>query len=52
MLTVPALYERYEDFIDKNVKMVCKKLQQLYVKFDGECVGRIRKWILEKQKLS
>ncbi|KAG8649395.1 reticulon-like protein B12 isoform X2 [Manihot esculenta] len=48
ILTIPALYERYEDIIDKYVKMVCKKSQQLYVKFNVEC---IRKWILEKQKL-
>ncbi|XP_050214350.1 reticulon-like protein B12 [Mercurialis annua] len=52
VLTIPALYERYEDFIDNYVKMVCKKSQQLYVKFDIECIGRIKKWILEKQKLS
>lgn len=52
ILTIPALYEKYEDFVDKYVKMVCKKSQQLYVKFDVECIGRIRKWILEKQKLS
>ncbi|KAF2306347.1 hypothetical protein GH714_016867 [Hevea brasiliensis] len=52
ILTIPALYERYQDFIDKYVDTVCKKSQQLYVKFDMQCIGRIRKWILEKQKLS
>ncbi|EEF34498.1 reticulon-like protein B12 [Ricinus communis] len=51
-LTIPALYERHEDFIDKYVKMGYEKSQQLYVNFDVECIGRIRKWILEKQKLS
>ncbi|KDP24498.1 hypothetical protein JCGZ_25062 [Jatropha curcas] len=52
MLTIPALYEKHEDCIDDYVKMVCEKTQQLYATFDVECIGRIRKWILEKQKLS
>ncbi|KAJ9180614.1 hypothetical protein P3X46_008832 [Hevea brasiliensis] len=48
ILTIPALYERYEGIIDKYAMMVYEKSKQLYVKFDVEC---IRKWILEKQKL-
>lgn len=51
ILTIPALYERYEDFIDKYVKAMCKKSQQLYAKFDVECIGTTQKWVLEKQKL-
>ncbi|XP_065854575.1 reticulon-like protein B12 [Euphorbia lathyris] len=54
ILTVPAVYERYENLIDECVKMVWKKSEQLYVKIDVECIGRIRKWsaALEKHKLS
>ncbi|PSS32668.1 Reticulon-like protein [Actinidia chinensis var. chinensis] len=51
-LTIPALYEKYEDYIDRYVLMGCRKLQQLYVEFDVVCLGKVRKWILEKKKLS
>ncbi|KAB5519959.1 hypothetical protein DKX38_024278 [Salix brachista] len=52
VLTIPALYERYEDYLDRYVEMVFKKSHQLYMKFDAECTGRVQKWILERQKLS
>ncbi|XVE97020.1 hypothetical protein REPUB_Repub02eG0274500 [Reevesia pubescens] len=52
VLTVPALYERYEDYIDSYVIIGYRKMQQLYVKFDSKFINRIRKWILERQKLS
>ncbi|KAJ6778213.1 RETICULON-LIKE PROTEIN B12 [Salix koriyanagi] len=52
VLTIPALYERYEDYLDRYAEMVFKKSQQLYLKFDAECTGRVQKWILERQKLS
>ncbi|KAE8692427.1 Reticulon-like protein B12 [Hibiscus syriacus] len=52
VLTVPALYERYEDYIDSFTILGCRKMQQLYVKFDSKFVNRFRKWILERQKLS
>ncbi|XP_022775626.1 reticulon-like protein B12 [Durio zibethinus] len=52
ILTVPSLYERYKDYIDSYVINGCGKMQQLYVEFDSKFVNRIRKWILEKQKLS
>ncbi|KAA8516333.1 hypothetical protein F0562_016626 [Nyssa sinensis] len=52
VLTIPALYEKFEDHIDRYVLMGYKKLQQLYVRFDVECVSKVRKWILEKKKLS
>ncbi|KAJ6750245.1 hypothetical protein OIU85_000843 [Salix viminalis] len=52
VLTIPALYERYEDYLDRYAEMVFKKSHQLYLKFDAECTGRVRKWILERQKLS
>ena len=52
ILTVPALYERYEDYIDLYVIIGCRKMQQLYVEFDSKFVNRIGKWILERQKLS
>ncbi|KAH9736319.1 reticulon-like protein B12 [Citrus sinensis] len=52
VLTLPALYERYEDHIDKYAILGYRKLRQLYVKIDKEFVSKVRKWILEKQKLS
>lgn len=52
VLTLPALYERYEDHIDKYAILGYQKLRQLYVKIDKEFVSKVRKWILEKQKLS
>ncbi|XP_044473667.1 reticulon-like protein B12 isoform X2 [Mangifera indica] len=52
ILTVPALYERYEDCIDKCVITSYRKLQELYVKFDAKIVCKVRKWVLEKKKLS
>ncbi|XP_059667909.1 reticulon-like protein B12 [Cornus florida] len=52
VLTIPALYEKFEDHIDRYVLMGYRNLQQLYVRFDEECVGKVRRWILEKKKLS
>jgi len=52
ILTIPALYEKFEDDIDMYILMGCRELQQLYVKFDVEYLGRVRKLIFEKQKLS
>ncbi|CBI30438.3 hypothetical protein AAG906_036380 [Vitis piasezkii] len=52
VLTVPALYERYEDYIDRYVMMGYRKLQLLYMKLDEECISKVQKWILEKRKLS
>ncbi|KAL6987724.1 hypothetical protein U1Q18_013472 [Sarracenia purpurea var. burkii] len=52
VLTIPALYEKHEDYIDRYVLTGCDKLQQFYVNFDIECLGRVRKWILENKKLS
>ena len=52
ILTVPALYESFEDHIDKYVILGYKNLHQLYVKLDKEYVSRVQKWILEKKKLS
>lgn len=52
VLTIPALYEKFEDHIDKYGIASCRKLQQLYVKLDQEYIRRVQKWILEKKKLS
>lgn len=52
VLTVPGLYERYEDYIDRYVMMGYRKLQLLYMKLDEECISKVQKWILEKRKLS
>lgn len=52
VLTIPVLYERYEDYLDRYAEMVFKKSHQLYLKVDVECIGRVQNWILERQKLS
>ncbi|XP_009358829.1 reticulon-like protein B12 [Pyrus x bretschneideri] len=52
VLTVPALYERCEDYVDKYVMMGYRKLLQLYVKLDYEYVNRFQHEDLEKKKLS
>ncbi|XP_041023570.1 reticulon-like protein B12 isoform X2 [Juglans microcarpa x Juglans regia] len=52
ILTIPALYEKFEDHIDKYGIVSCRKLQQLYVKLDQDYIRRVQKWILEKKKLS
>ncbi|KAG2690751.1 hypothetical protein I3843_09G200900 [Carya illinoinensis] len=52
ILTIPALYEKFEDHIDKYGILSCRKLQQLYVKLYQDYIRRVQKWILEKKKLS
>ncbi|GKV05962.1 hypothetical protein SLEP1_g17908 [Rubroshorea leprosula] len=52
VLTVPALYERHEDSVDSYCLLGYMKMQQLYVKFDRNCVNRVRNRILETKKLS
>ncbi|KAI3447749.1 hypothetical protein Pfo_004414 [Paulownia fortunei] len=52
VLTIPALYERYENHVDAYALMGYRKVQQLYVRFDQECITKVHKWILEKKKLS
>lgn len=51
VLSVPAIYERYEAQIDAFAVMGCRKVQQLYVRLDQDYIARIHKWILEKKKL-
>lgn len=52
VLTVPASYERYEKHVDSVLLKGNMKLKQLYIRFDEECIKKVRKWILEKNKLS
>ncbi|KAL3536479.1 hypothetical protein ACH5RR_004940 [Cinchona calisaya] len=52
LLTVPAIYERYEDHIDRYAILGYKRLRMLYDRFDAECIGRIQTSIFEKKKLS
>ena len=52
VLIVPALYEQYEDNIDRYSMMSCRKFRLLYMKLDEECISKVQKWILEKRKLS
>ncbi|XP_010427079.1 PREDICTED: reticulon-like protein B12 isoform X2 [Camelina sativa] len=34
VLTVPAFYERYEDYIDGSVMFICNKAKELYLRFE------------------
>lgn len=52
VLTVPALYERYEDQIDKYVLLGYRKLMQLYVIINQEYICKVKHWIMEKQNVS
>lgn len=52
LLTVPALYEKYEDQIDRYMILTYRESRRLYVRFDEGCLSKIRKLILEKRKLS
>ncbi|PIA54454.1 hypothetical protein AQUCO_00900772v1 [Aquilegia coerulea] len=52
LLTVPALYEKYEDQVDRYVILGYRELQRLYVILDQRCLNKIRSLILEKRKLS
>lgn len=52
VLTVPALYEKYEHFIDGYGLTSYKKLKMFYCQFDRVCISRVQSWILEKKKLS
>ncbi|XP_031094080.1 reticulon-like protein B12 [Ipomoea triloba] len=51
VLTVPVLYEKYEEHIDRYAVMTYRKLLDLYLKFDEECISKTRNWIAEKKKL-
>ncbi|KAL5709262.1 hypothetical protein ACHQM5_019972 [Ranunculus cassubicifolius] len=52
LLTLPVLYEKYEDQIDIFVIITCRELQRLYIRFDEMFLSKIRNLILKKQKLS
>ncbi|XP_016899688.1 reticulon-like protein B12 isoform X2 [Cucumis melo] len=52
VLTIPALYEKYEDYVDKHAILMYRKLYQFYVKLDEMRVLTYQQWILEKEKLS
>ncbi|OIT01067.1 PREDICTED: reticulon-like protein B12 [Nicotiana attenuata] len=52
VLTVPALYEKYEDQVDACILIAYRKLRHFYYKFDAVCVSKVQRLILEKEKLS
>ncbi|XP_021759211.1 reticulon-like protein B12 [Chenopodium quinoa] len=47
LLTIPALYERYDDQIDKYMMSAYRSVQRIRVNFDY-CITMIRKMDLEK----
>ncbi|KAI3788559.1 hypothetical protein L2E82_01329 [Cichorium intybus] len=52
VLMVPVAYERYEENVDSILVKGNMKLKELYIRFDEECIKKVSKWILEKNKLS
>ncbi|CAN1134997.1 Reticulon-like protein B12 [Linum perenne] len=52
ILTVPVLYERYGDDVDRFVKRTGYKIQKLYYKFDADVICRAKNICVQKQKLS
>ncbi|KAL0919675.1 hypothetical protein M5K25_011788 [Dendrobium thyrsiflorum] len=52
VLTIPVLYEKYEDVIDKFLLLAYVKLKLLCKKLDEDCLRKVKKWILENRKLS
>lgn len=52
VLTVPAIYERYEDYIDMYILKGYRKLCLLHLKINEQYVNKVHNWILEKKKLS
>ncbi|KAK1312683.1 Reticulon-like protein B12 [Acorus calamus] len=52
VLTVPMLYEKYEDHIDRYTMVAYTEARQLYARLDEEVLSKVRKYILEKRKLS
>lgn len=52
LLTVPAIYERYEDQIDRYAILGYKRLRMLYDRLDRECISRIQSLVSENKKLS
>lgn len=34
VMTVPAFYERYEDYIDGSIELICNKARELYLRFE------------------
>ncbi|XP_047164062.1 reticulon-like protein B12 [Vigna umbellata] len=52
VLTAPAIYERYEEYIDMYILKGYRKLCFLHVKINEKYVRRVHNWILEKKKLS
>ncbi|KAD3338664.1 hypothetical protein R6Q59_016777 [Mikania micrantha] len=52
VLTVPVAYERYESHVDSSLMKGNVKFKKLYIRFDEEFIKNVKKWILEKNKLS
>lgn len=52
IFTIPALYEKYEEHVDKWIVITYSIPLQLYVKLDEQYFSMIHRLILEKRKLS
>lgn len=52
LVTVPAIYEKYEDQIGRYAFSGYKTWGILYERFDKQCINRALSLILEKNKVS
>ncbi|KAJ0987853.1 hypothetical protein J5N97_006209 [Dioscorea zingiberensis] len=48
-LTVPALYDKYEDYVDGYLIMACVDVQIGYESYE-KCFNEVEMWIIEKKK--
>lgn len=51
VLTIPMLYEKYEDYIDRYAKLAYVEVQ-VYKRIYDEYFHKVKNWILEKKKLN
>lgn len=52
ILTVPALYEKYEEHFDKYVMAGYGSAVQFYSKLSEGYISKVQQWIAEQKKLS
>lgn len=49
VFTIPVLYEKYEDYIDRYLKLAYVEMQ-MYKGIYAEYFHNVKNWILEKKK--
>ncbi|KAG1337773.1 putative Reticulon-like protein B16 [Cocos nucifera] len=49
VFTIPVLYEKYEDYVDRYLKLAYVEMQ-MYKGIYSEYFHKVKNWILEKKK--